>query len=107
MEIKLSELALEKINEAVESNDETPTLRIYVISAGCKGAKFGLAFDEATESDVVTDVNGVSFITDTTDVPRYSDGLTIDFVQGESEGFVIKSLNPIEQGCGGSCGCSH
>ncbi|KMT20868.1 iron-sulfur cluster biosynthesis family protein [Clostridium cylindrosporum] len=107
MEIKLSQLATEKINEVVKSNDETPTLRIYVTSVGCSGAKFGLAFDDAKETDTLTEVNGITFITDTEYVPEYSNGLDIDFTEGENEGFVIKSLIPIKKSCGGGCNCNH
>lgn len=107
MEIKLSKLAAEKINEVVETNNETPTLRIYVTSVGCSGAKFGLAFDDAKEDDTITEVDGITFITDTEYVPEYSDGITVDFAEGESEGFLIKSTNPIKKSCGGGCNCGH
>ncbi|MEG0371797.1 MAG: iron-sulfur cluster assembly accessory protein [Clostridium sp.] len=106
MEIKLSQLAAEKINEVVKSNDETPTLRIYVASVGCSGAKFGLAFDDAKDTDSVTEANGITFITDTEHVPEYADGINIDFNEGENEGFIIKSLNPMKKSCG-SCSCGH
>lgn len=107
MDIKVSDLAVEKINEVVRENNETPTLRIYVTSVGCSGAKFGLAFDDVKETDTITEVNGVSFITDTEYVPEYSDGITIDFAEGEQEGFLIKSTNPVKKSCGGGCNCSH
>lgn len=107
MDIKISNLAVEKINEVISANEETPTLRIYVTSVGCSGAKFGLAFDDAKETDTITEVSGISFITDTEYVPDYSDGITIDFAEGEQEGFIIKSTNPIKKSCGGGCNCSH
>ena len=110
MEIKISPLAVEKINEVVKDNEETPTLRIYVASVGCSGAKFGLAFDDATENDTVTTVEGITFITDNEHMPQYSDGINIDFQDGDNEGFIITSLNPVSSGCGscgGGCGCGH
>lgn len=107
MEIKLTNLAVEKINEVVKANDEVPALRIYVTSVGCSGAKFGLAFDDAKETDDKTVVDGITFITDTEHVPEYSDGINIDFAEGESEGFIITSINPVKKSCGGGCNCSH
>lgn len=107
MDIKISSLAVEKINEVIKENSESPTLRIYVTSVGCSGAKFGLAFDDAKETDTITEAEGISFITDTEYVPEYSDGITIDFAEGEQEGFIIKSTNPVKKSCGGGCNCSH
>ncbi|MEF9951332.1 MAG: iron-sulfur cluster assembly accessory protein [Clostridium sp.] len=104
MEIRLSKLAAEKISEVVKANEEVAALRIYVAKAGCSGAVFGLAFDDAKETDDVTVVDGISFITDTEYIPQYSDGLDIDFNEGENEGFIIKSINPVQKSCG-SCSC--
>lgn len=107
MEIKVSEKAMEKIKAAIKDNNKESQLRIYVESAGCHGAKFGIAFDGPQDDDEVTEVDGVKFVTDAVYIPLYSDGIDIDYVTVPSEGFMIKSLNPVAGGCSSCSGCGH
>jgi iron-sulfur cluster assembly accessory protein len=118
MDIKLSKFAWDKIMQTVEEYNEEPILRIYVESAACSGARFGIAFDYIKKEDDVTEVEGVKFITDKEYVPKYSDGLDVDYVTMPKEGFIIKSLRPVEKsgcgcgskeggGCGSGSGCGH
>lgn len=112
MEILLSRLAADKIREAAEQNNEEKTVRLYVEGAGCSGAKFGIAFDDIKDGDVVSKIDDITFITDTQYIPMYSDGLDVDYVSTPKEGFVISSIRQVKgYGCGGGCsgcsGCGH
>lgn len=110
MEMNISKIALEKIKEAIKDYDENTMIRIYVNSVGCSGAMFGIAIDEKREGDEITDVDGLKVLTDTKYIPVYSDGISIDYVSGETEGFIIKSIRPVaaSTSCSGGCaGCHH
>lgn len=108
MEIRITDLAKEKIIEAARENNVQPMVRLYVISAACSGAKFGIAFDEPKQYDVLTEIGGIEFITDTEYVTKYSDGMNIDYIVNPKEGFIISSIRPIKKSCGNGCGgCKH
>lgn len=104
MEIKITDIAKEKIINSAKENNIEPTVRLYVTSAACSGAKFGIAFDEPKQNDVLTEIDGIEFITDTDYVPTYADGMNVDYVTGEKEGYIISSMRPIKSACGTGCG---
>jgi iron-sulfur cluster assembly accessory protein len=108
MDIQITDLALDKIREFASCNNSESNARIYVSSAGCSGARFGILIDDIKEDDEVCDICGVKVITDREYIPKYSDGLDIDYVLGSKEGFIIKSLREVKKSCGGcsSGGCS-
>lgn len=113
MDIKITQAAKSKILEEVGSSGIEPTVRIYVTSMACSGARFGLAFDEAKQFDVMTELEGIEFVTDSEYVPKFADGLSIDYVTEPNEGFIIQSLRPMGKACstggcksGGCCGKS-
>ena len=105
MEIEITDIAKEKIITSAKENKVEPTVRLYVTNAACSGAKFGIAFDEAKQKDVLTEIDGIEFITDTDYVPTYADGLKVDYVTGAKEGYIISSLRPVTASCGTGC-CS-
>lgn len=111
MDIEITEAAKNKIlGEAIGYKIE-PVVRLYVQSAACSGARFGLAFDEAKQFDVMTEIDGIEFVTDSEYVPKFADGLSVDYVEEPKAGFIIKSLRPLAKTCStkekGSCGgCS-
>jgi Fe-S cluster assembly iron-binding protein IscA len=113
MEIRLTAIAEEKIRVEMDRLSEKLWLRIYVSAAACHGAKFGMAFDDIKDGDEITNINGIDIITDTEFVPKYCDGLSVDYVTEPNEGFIIKSLRSVEtKGCGGcggggNCSCKH
>ena len=108
MEIKITDIAKKKIMSSAEENNVEPTVRLYVTSAACSGAKFGIAFDDPKENDVLTEIDGIEFITDTEYLPTYADGMNIDYVTIPSEGYIISSIRSVKSGCGGGCGgCGH
>jgi Fe-S cluster assembly iron-binding protein IscA len=104
MEIKITAKAKEEIITSAKENKVEPVVRLYVTSAACSGAKFGIAFDEPKENDVMTEIDGIEFITDSEYVPKYADGLNIDYVTSPKEGYVITSIRPIKKSCGSGCG---
>lgn len=108
MEIRITDIAKEKIMASAKENNVEPTVRLYVLSAACSGAKFGIAFDDPKENDVITEIDGIEFITDTEYLPNYADGINVDYVTTPSEGYIISSIRPIKSGCGSGCsGCGH
>jgi len=106
MEIKLTDIAKEKIINSAKENNIEPSVRLYVTKAACSGATFGIAFDEPKQNDVMTEIDGIEFITDTDYVPTYADGMNIDYVTGEKEGYVISTIRPVKSSCGTGCGSS-
>ncbi len=108
MDIKITAIAGEKIKEELKKVDGNLMVRIYVEAVACSRAKFGIAFDELKDGDEITEVDGIKIVTDTQYIPKYSEGISIDYVTGEREGFIIKSLNVVSGGCSGGCssGCS-
>jgi iron-sulfur cluster assembly accessory protein len=106
MEIKITDIAKQKIINAAKENNVQPSVRLYVTSAACSGAKFGIAFDEPKQNDVMTEIDGIEFITDTDYVPTYADGIKVDYVKGLKEGYIISSIRPIKSTCGTGCGSS-
>lgn len=107
MDIKFSALAGEKIKEELKKVDKDLMVRIYVEAVACSRAKFGIAFDELKDGDEITKVDGIKIITDTKYIPHYSNGISIDYVTGKQEGFIIKSLNPMASGCSSGCSGCH
>lgn len=102
MEIEVTELAKTKILEEAKGYSVEPTVRLYVLNAACSGARFGLAFDEAKQFDVMTEIDGIEFVTDSEYVPKFADGLSVDYINEPKPGFIIKSLRPVGKTCGKS-----
>lgn len=108
MDIKITDMAREKIIEEASKNNVEPMVRLYVMNFACSGAKFGIAFDEAKQNDVLTEIDGIEFITDTDYVPKYADGMSIDYTVTPKEGYIIASLRPVKKSCGSGCaGCGE
>lgn len=108
MEIKVSDIAKEKIIFAARENNVDLCVRLYVMSAACSGARFGIVFDEPKQNDVMIEIDGIEFITDTEFVPKFADGLNIEYLEGVKEGYMISSLRSIKGNCGSDCdGCKH
>lgn len=114
MYINITELAQSKISEFAAANNEKPVVRIYVERATCLDARFGIAIDSFRTGDEITQTGDIKVLTDSQYIPRYSNGINIDYVVKPKEGFVISSAFPVRKnstgclgGCGSSCpGCS-
>lgn len=105
MELVVTDIAIQKIDEAIKENNEKSRIRVYVDTTTCSGARFGLAFDDVREDDEITKISEIDFITDKQYVPLYSDGISIDYVTTPSDGFIIRSLRPVKSSCGSCSGC--
>lgn len=105
MDIRISHLAEEKIKESAALYHTEPVVRIYITNITCRGAKFGIAFNDERTGDEKTLINGIEFLTDTEYVPSYADGIDIDYMTGDKEGFIIKPIKPAKINCCGGCGC--
>jgi iron-sulfur cluster assembly accessory protein len=104
MEIKITEKAKEKIISSAKEYKVDPIVRVYVTGGGCSGGKFGIAFDEAKQYDIMTEIDGIEILTDSEYVPKFSDGLNIDYVITPKEGYIISTLRPIKKDCGSGSG---
>lgn len=117
MDINITELAKVKIKEFAEANNEEPVVRIYVERATCSDVRFGIAIDDFRPGDKVTQKGEIKVLTDSEYVPKYSNGINIDYTVKPKEGFIITSAVPLKKsrtnehscgGCGGNCGgCSQ
>ncbi|WP_027307825.1 hypothetical protein [Caloramator sp. ALD01] len=104
MEVQVTKLAEDKIKEAIKIYNEKNQLRIYVEAIACHGAKFGLAFDDIKEDDIIEKVGDITYFADE-NVLKYSDGIKIDYVLEPKEGFIVTSLRPVKSSCSSCAGC--
>lgn len=96
MNINLTASAREEI---LKQNKENKDVRIYVASMGWAGPSFSLSLEEATDTDVVKELDGVRFIVDK-DLDERFDGVKVDYgTMFFRKGFIIG----LENGGGGSC----
>ncbi len=108
--LTLTPLALQKVKEIQVARDlENYLLRVYVAGSGCAGIQYGMAFEEAAQSDdTVIKFDGVTMVVDPVSLP-YVTGAHIDFVEGPmGAGFRVENPNAMGSscGCGGGCSCS-
>lgn len=110
MNINITETAKVKIKEFAAANNEEPVVRIYVQKATCSEARFGIAIDDFRQGDEITQKGDIKILTDSEYVPRYSNGINIDYAVKPKEGFIISSVVPVKrsirEGCN-SGGCGH
>lgn len=116
MDINITEAAQLKIKEFAAANNEDPVVRIYVQKATCYEARFGIVIDSFRQGDEITQKGDIKILTDSEYVPKYSNGINIDYTVNPKEGFIISSAVPLKNkistgcssgGCGNSCGgCS-
>lgn len=106
--ITVEKQALDELKSILkEKNINTDTIRIFLSGMGCGGAMFNLAKDEAKESDVKVEVEGLNFVADKTLVAQY-DGFEVLYVkQGTVGGVYVKAVNVEDSdGCSGCSGCN-
>lgn len=90
-----------KVNELLQEQEMSSSLRIFVQGGGCSGMSYGFTFDEEqNEDDFVIEQQGVKYLIDAMSM-QYLQGATIDYKEDfEGSNFVIQ--NPNAQT---SCGC--
>ncbi|MES9813439.1 MAG: iron-sulfur cluster assembly accessory protein [Candidatus Thiodiazotropha sp.] len=84
---------------------ETPVegLRVSVTGGGCSGLQYGLALEEASNSDdTILELNDLRIFVDPSSAPLL-DGVTVDFLDSmEGSGFKFENPN-----ASASCGCGN
>jgi iron-sulfur cluster assembly accessory protein len=99
--VTLTSTAAEKVSTllAAKDNDQL-ALRIFVRSGGCSGLSYGMALDEAKDTDKTFEVDGVKILVDEFS-SQYLDGAKVDYVDSMmGAGFKIENPNATS-----SCGC--
>ena len=105
--ISVTEMAAEKINQAIATQDvDGKNLRLGVYSAGCSGGyQYALGFDDETDNDTTIEANGLSVLVKNDDVEKVK-GTEIDYIITEmGEGFRVNNPNPAPEGKKGECSC--
>jgi len=106
---EVSEKAGKKIQEFLESVEETHAVRIMLTEGGCCGPALGMALDELRDGDQEFHEQGFTFLM-TKDLFEQAKPVYIDFIETPSgSGFRVSSSLEAGGGCGsggccGSCG---
>jgi iron-sulfur cluster assembly accessory protein len=102
--IEVSASASQAIKAFFEEKKLDSALRV-LMQAGCGGPALRLVLDEAKDSDLSFQVEGLTYIIDK-DLSVQSGAVKVDFVDnGMQQGFMVTSANPIAAGEGGGCSC--
>ena len=103
--IQLTEKAITKVKEILETQDPKPTgLRIAVVGGGCSGFSYSMAFESSPAMlDKTYDFEGLKVYIDQASM-LYLDGASVDYVETmEGQGFKFDNPN-VKSTCG--CGSS-
>jgi iron-sulfur cluster assembly accessory protein len=103
--IEVSASATQAIKAFFEDKKVDSSLRVFLQAGGCGGPALRLILDEAKESDLSYEVEGLTYLIDK-ELSEQSGAVKVDFVDdGHQQGFMLTSANPIA-GEGGGCSCS-
>ena len=103
--IQLSERAVEKVKEILDTQEPKPAgLRIAVVGGGCSGFSYSMAFESAPGMlDKTYTFGGLQVYVDQASM-LYLDGANVDYVETlEGSGFKFENPN-VRSTCG--CGSS-
>ena len=108
-DIKLTELAAQKISEIISETesykDKTIYLRLWVAGGGCAGLQYGFAIDDdgPETEDVVIESRGHQLIIDPLSL-SYMNGSVVEYIDDQfGGGFKIENPNQSNVcGCGNS-----
>lgn len=103
--VKLTDVAVTKVSEILNSQDPKPAgLRISVVGGGCSGFSYQMNFDQAPGMlDKTYNFNGLKVFVDQASL-LYLDGVEIDYLETlEGAGFKFNNPN-VKSTCG--CGSS-
>lgn len=107
--IQVTSEANQAIKNIMEEKSLSGVVRIF-LQQGCSGSQLGLGTDEAKESDLSVEVDGLTYVVDR-ELSETTGELKVDFVNDEyAQGFAITPEKPLPQGdgcssCGSSCSC--
>ena len=101
--IKLTEPAINKIQQTLKRRGQGVGIRLGVRTTGCSGLAYVLEYvDSPQETDQIVECNGCKIFIDPKSCP-YLQGVTVDYVrQGLNEGFEFKNPNERDR-----CGCGE
>jgi iron-sulfur cluster assembly protein len=101
--IKLTESAVQRIQDMLAKRDGSVGLRVGVVKSGCSGYSYAMDFaTDISEQDSVIEQGGVKVIVNTDDMPML-DGMELDFVkQGLNQSFKFNNPNAVSE-----CGCGE
>lgn len=102
--VTLTELAAERVRDAIAKRGRGLGIRVGVKTTGCSGLAYTLEYvDQETTELAVYESNGVMIYVDPRSLP-YINGMTMDWQKkGLNEGFeFINSLEKDRCGCGES-----
>ena len=105
MAMTLTERAVEKVREILDTQDPKPAgLRIAVVGGGCSGFQYSMAFENTPNMlDKTINYGGLKVFVDQASL-LYLDGAEVDYVES-IEGSGFKFGNPqVKSTCG--CGSS-
>ena len=103
--IQLSERAIEKVKEILDTQDPKPSgLRIAVVGGGCSGFSYSMAFETTPGLlDKTYKFDGLNVFVDQASM-LYLDGANVDYIETlEGSGFKFENPN-VKSTCG--CGSS-
>jgi len=100
--INITDLAKEKLAQALAAQDGTYFVKIAALSGGCSGFKYQLGLDQKQDKDVEVSINGLAVLLTEESLPLL-DGVVLDYRQELfSEGFTFSNSNAQSCGCGSS-----
>jgi iron-sulfur cluster assembly accessory protein len=111
--LEITDLAVKNVKDYLSQNNIADSaIRISMMSGGCSGPSLSLSLDEAKDSDVTVEKDGVSFIMEK-GLSEVCGAVKVDFIESNGGGcgcsgggFTITSEKPLP-GAGGGCGsCS-
>jgi iron-sulfur cluster assembly accessory protein len=105
MSVTLTERAVEKVREILDTQEPKPAgLRIAVVGGGCSGFSYSMAFENTPNMlDKTYKYEGLQVFIDQASL-LYLDGAQVDFVETlEGSGFKFENPN-VKSTCG--CGSS-
>ena len=102
---QVTESASEAVKGIMAERKLDSPLRV-TMSGGCCGPSLGLVVDEAKESDLKYEFDGVTYLVDK-DLSSETGEIRLDYVDmGGQKGFTLRSQNPVGGGgCGSGCSC--
>lgn len=104
-DLKISSDAVSRINELLDSKDNSALmLRVYIQGGGCSGFQYGFQFDENQEEDDITvERDGIKVLIDMLSL-QYLSGAEIDYKDDlMGSRFLVNNPNATTTcGCGSS-----
>jgi iron-sulfur cluster assembly accessory protein len=108
--LSVTETAITNVKEYLNQEKIESSIRIFLMSGGCSGPSLGLALDEAKETDLTFEQDGVNFLV-AKELAETCGAIKVDYLESGSGcgcsggGFNITSEKPLA-GAGDGCGCS-